>query len=129
MGSPEKIMAVVNGCTLQHPFFDYLAEAEKYDIMKRIHNGNSSMVLFVDENNSELFAAVFDVEIDALHVREVGGKFPAHYKRLFVFAYAVAQQFRAAYVTVNTKIKGVERMIKNLGFQRDQNNQYFMAVE
>ncbi len=119
----------INRITIDHLFFCYLTPEEKDEIRARQKSGMSHILCFEEDEGEPVFAAVIDLDAGAcLHVRECGGHFPRHYKVLDSFTAALAKAIKKSFVSLKTKIDGVDILATKAGFSKDETGDWVKAV-
>lgn len=114
------MMGRVNKITMSHDFFSYLPEDVRKETQERIERGASSMIVFEDNTGADVFAAVVDFDAgDFLHVREVGGHFVRYHEHFFAYMSEVARRLGKGFLSLKTKIKGVDYLARKHGFKYD----------
>lgn len=115
METSQKVIAKIDRDFITHKFFNYLLECELLDIKDRLNKFVSLAVAFT-KNDEILFCAVFDLDCESLHVREVCGNFGKNHNVLDIFSEGLAKALKKQTITFCTNSRAVEKWASAKGY-------------
>jgi hypothetical protein len=108
------------GVNLKHPFFDYIGNNDKIEIMDEIVTGQSYIIAFTKDGEIKA-AAIFTVYGESIHIREIGGAYVWCTKHANDYAEIIAKRLRRSKVTFKARDERIKQRSKIYGFEKSPN--------
>jgi hypothetical protein len=123
------LKAVINpsSVNLAHVFFDHIEEQEKVEISRELFCAKSHFV-GIEENGFIKFAAIISIENNAVHLREVGGKFSWGMRYIDFYCMAIAKGLNKKFLTFHTEKPKIAALGMRYGFKPENEKDYIKAI-